>query len=292
VRAVVVGHVEWVDFIRVERMPIAGEIVHALDHWAAPAGGGPVAAAQLARLAGSAALLTALGDDELGGRARAGLEALGLRVEAALRAGPTRRAVTHLDAAGERTITVLGDRLEPRARDPLPWDLLDAADVCYVAAADPAAVRLARRARTLVATVRILPALAEAGVVLDALVGSAADPAERYRPGDLDPPPRLLVLTEGARGGRYAEAGGGWARFAPAPVPGPVVDAYGCGDSFAAGLAFALARGAPAAEAVAFAARCGAAVLAGRGPYETQLAGPAEDLAIPPANSSRSGARP
>jgi len=29
----VVGHVEWVEFIRVEEVPRPGEIVHALERW-------------------------------------------------------------------------------------------------------------------------------------------------------------------------------------------------------------------------------------------------------------------
>ncbi len=59
--------------------------------------------------------------------------------------------------------------------------------------------------------------------------------------------------------------------FRAAPLPGPVQDAYGCGDCFAAGLTFALAEGRPVDEAVAFGARCGAAVLTGRGAYAGQL---------------------
>ena len=59
--------------------------------------------------------------------------------------------------------------------------------------------------------------------------------------------------------------------FRAAPLPGPVQDAYGCGDCFAAGLTFALAEGHPVDEAVAFGARCGAAVLTGRGAYAGQL---------------------
>jgi ribokinase len=49
------------------------------------------------------------------------------------------------------------------------------------------------------------------------------------------------------------------------------VDAYGCGDCFAAGLTFGLGRGDSVEDAVAFAARCGAAVMTGRGPYAAQL---------------------
>ena len=66
----VIGHVEWVEFARVEHVPAPGEIVHALETWEEAAGGGAVAAVQLANLAGAATLFTALGSDELGRRAR------------------------------------------------------------------------------------------------------------------------------------------------------------------------------------------------------------------------------
>jgi hypothetical protein len=52
-RVAVVGHVEWVRFARVSHIPHAGEIVHARDPFEEPAGGGAVAAVQLARLAGA-----------------------------------------------------------------------------------------------------------------------------------------------------------------------------------------------------------------------------------------------
>jgi ribokinase len=51
-RVAVVGHVEWVEFARVQELPRAGEIVHATETWAEAAGGGAVAAVQLAKLAG------------------------------------------------------------------------------------------------------------------------------------------------------------------------------------------------------------------------------------------------
>ena len=124
-RAAVVGHVEWIEFGRVDHVPAPGEIVHVSDSWQEPGGGGAVAAVQLAKLAGEATLYTALGDDEIGHRAKRELEALGLRVEAVFRPEPQRRGYVHVDAAGERTITVIGDRLGPRADDPLPWEGLD-----------------------------------------------------------------------------------------------------------------------------------------------------------------------
>ena len=44
VRVAVVGHVEWVQFARVDALPAAGDIVHADPLLAVPAGGGAVAA--------------------------------------------------------------------------------------------------------------------------------------------------------------------------------------------------------------------------------------------------------
>ncbi len=265
-RVGVVGHVEWVEFARVDRVPEAGEIVAAEESWAEPAGGGGVSAVQLARLAGECVLFTALGADELGRRCEHELRALGVRVEAAYRQEPQRRAFTFVDGRGERTITVMGERPDPRADDRLPWDELEGMDAVYFTAGDAASLRHARRARVLVATARVVPVLRHAGVQLDALVHSARDRSEQYRPGDIDPPPRLVATTEGREGGRFV-SGDQEGRWAPEPLRGDLVDAYGAGDSFAAGLAFALGNGRVAADAVAFAARCAADALTRRGAH-------------------------
>src|SRR4051812_13190119 len=205
-RVAVVGHVEWVEFVRVEGLPQAGEIVHALETWEEPAGGGAVAAVQLARLAGSCLFLTALGDDELGHRAKSGLEELGVRVEAAWRPEAQRRAFVHLDAAAERTITVIGERLGPRGEDALPWSELDACDAVYFTAGDAEALRAARAARVVVASARAKQTLAAAGVPVDLLVASSVDEGERYEPGELEPPPGLVARTAGAAGGALVAA--------------------------------------------------------------------------------------
>ena len=110
VRVAAVGHVEWIEFVRGDHVPAAGEIVHAHDSFEEPAGGGAVAAVQLARLAGGATFLTAVGDDALAGRTRARLAELGVTVRDATREGPTRRGLTFLDAQGERTIITIGER--------------------------------------------------------------------------------------------------------------------------------------------------------------------------------------
>jgi ribokinase len=271
VRVAVVGHVEWIEFARVERVPAPGEIVHTLDAWEEPGGGGAVAAVQLAKLAGEATLFTAFGDDTLGHRSRDELKALGVRVEAVLRPEPQRRAFVYVDARGERTITVIGDRLGPLRDDPLPWDELAEAKAVYATAGAPEAVHAARAAAVLVGTARDLDTLRAARVELDALVASVNDPGERYERGRLDPEPRLVARTESAAGGRWERSDGEQGAWEATPLPGPVRDAYGCGDSFAAGLTYGLGAGMEVDAALRIGARCGAACLTGRGPYSGQL---------------------
>jgi ribokinase len=270
-RTAVVGHLEWIEFGHVERVPAAGDIVHATDPWEEPGGGGAVAAAQLARLAGSCTFLTALGDDERGASSRRRLEGLGVRVEAAIRDEPTRRAVVFVDANGERTITTLGRRLEPTTADDLPWNELEGVDAVYFTAGDASALRAARGARALVATSRVSELLAEADLHLDAVVGSGNDPSEAFDPARLTHPPHLVVRTDSIRGGSYETNDGRSGSYEPAATPGPVVDTYGAGDSFAAGLTYALGAGLEVEEALSLAARCGAWCAAGRGPYGNQL---------------------
>ena len=280
-RVAVVGHVEWADFAVVERLPLPGEIVDATHHWEDAAGGGAVAAVQLVKLAGQASFYTALSTDRLGAEAAVRLTGRGVRLHAAERPEPQRRAFVHLDAAGERTISVLGQRMVARGADPLAWADLSRFDAVYFTGGDAEALRAARGARVLVATPRAAETLRTAGVQLDALVNSGNDPDEAgFDPASMQPPPRHVVSTLGAEGGRWiaGEQAGEWKA---APLPGPPVDAYGCGDSFAAGLTYALGARLPMPEAVALAARCGAACLTGRGPYAAQL-----ELAPPPGRTA------
>jgi ribokinase len=262
-RCAVIGHTEWVEFARVPAMPVAGTIVHADEVWQEPGGGGPVVASQLAKLAGGCDFFTALGDDELGHATESELRQLGLNIDVQWRGtSVTRRAWVHIDAGGERTITVLGDKLLPDAPA-----AIEAYDLVFFVSGTVDALRAARGARFLAATLRELPTLQAAGVPLDLLVGSAADPGERYE-GTLDA--RIVALTEGEAGG----TANGQRYPAVAPLE-PVVDSYGAGDSFGAALAFALARGDDLTQALEFAALAGAAVLTGRGPYTAQLTLPA-----------------
>jgi ribokinase len=261
-RAAVVGHIEWMEFVPVEHVPGPGEIIHAPESWEQAAGGGAVAAVQLSQLADSVLFFTALGSDERAGRSRRELEARGIEVHATAFEGPQRSGFTFVDESGERTITTIGPKLHPRGHDDtLPWHEVDRCDAVYFCAGDADALVRARRGRTLVATARELATIRRASVELDALVASGKDEAEMYRDGEIDPPPRLVVTTSGALGG-WAQPGG---PYSAASLPPSPMDAYGAGDCFAAGLAFALASGLDGPSALDFAARCGAGALAGRG---------------------------
>ena len=270
-RVAVVGHTEWVRFALVDEVPPRGGIAHATAAWEGPGGGGGVAAAQLAALAGSAAFFTAVGDDEVGDRAVDELAVLGVEVHAVRRDAPTRTALTMVDDRGERTIVTLGDRLEARGADPLPWSGLADRDGVYVTAGDDDALRKARAAKVVVVTSRIGARLASSGIRADAVVGSARDPAERIDVTTLPAPPDLLVLTDGAQGGTFRTADGRHGRYEAAPLPGRVMDTYGAGDSFQAGLTYGLAAGMTIEASLELAARCGAHAVTGRGPTGGQL---------------------
>jgi ribokinase len=261
----VVGHVEWAVLVRVPHLPRRGEILHVSKHWEEPVGGGALAAIQLAKLAGHATLFTALGDDELGVRSERELRAEGLDVRAVFRVRhPQRRVIVHIDEEAERTITVIGERIGARRRDPLGWKELAEFDAVYFTAGDVGALRAARRARILIAPARAMETLKGSGVRLDAFAHSGKDPDERYSDGDLDPAPDLVVTTRGAEGGTWRRFDGARGRYSPVEPPGPVINTHGAGDVFAGGFTAGLGAGMPLEDALELGARCGAWRAAGQ----------------------------
>lgn len=253
------GHVEWVDFLRVDHLPVKGEVQRTERELIQAGGGAVVAAAVLAGLGGQVDLFCAVGNDPDGDAAIAQLSGRGITVHAARREVPTRRVMTLLDPEGERTILTLGERLQPEGDDGLAWERLAEADGVYVTAGDLKAVRRARAARVLVATPRLRERLDPADVPLDALVFSGRDADEVRWAQTLERCSRLMVATQGASGGRWwGESEGRWTAVAPR---GPIRDSYGCGDAFAAGFMFGLARGAGVQQAAEVGARCGAEML-------------------------------
>ena len=260
-RLAVIGHVEWVDFVPVAHHPRSGEVLHATGGFARAAGGGGVVAAVFAQLGAKVDFFCALGDDVHGHAAADELSGRGVNMQIAWRRQPTRRAVTLLDGRGERTIITIGERLDPLGSDALAWELLGSADGAYFTAGDPEALRRARAAAVVVASPRARTALVQPGPDIDALVFSTHDLDEKEWAGRIERRARLQVRTEGARGGRWWSSSDSRGHWEAVPPPGRVRDAYGCGDSFAAGFTFALARGASVAEATATGAECGARCL-------------------------------
>lgn len=260
-RLAVIGHVEWVDFIPVPRHPGPGEVLHAEGSFARAAGGGGVVAAVLAQLGAEVDFFCALGDDVHGHAAAEQLSGRGVHVCATWRRQPTRRAVTLLEDRGERTIITIGERLDPLGSNALPWERLEGAAGVYFTAGDADALRRARAAKVLVASPRARTTLARPGPDIDALVFSANDSEELDWANRVGRRARLVVRTEGARGGEWRSADGSCGRWDAVEPPGPIRDAFGCGDSFAAGFTFALARGEATPQAAAAGADCGACAL-------------------------------
>jgi ribokinase len=253
VRLAVIGHVEWVTFARAPFVPKPGEIVHLEEPYSQPAGGGATTAVALAHMGAEVAVYTSVGSD---GRARPPLERYGLRLDAVVRDEPQTEVLSLIDPAGERTLFVVGQNDAPRADDPLDWDALASMDGCYFTGYDPQTLRLARRAPVLVVTARRFESLVESGVRADALVGSAKDRGERFDLSRLAEQPDHVIVTDGRNGGTG---------YSAAPVPGPVVDTYGAGDTFVAGVLFGLASRWPLERALAHAAERAAEALTWRG---------------------------
>jgi len=120
---------------------------------------------------------------------------------------------------------------------------------------------LARQARVVVVTARRFEALVASGVRVDALVGSGNDRGEQFDLSRLAVQPEHVVVTDGERGGT------GYRVVVP---PGPVVDSYGAGDTFVAGVLFGLADGRPLEEALALGAAAAAETVTWRGAYPTR----------------------
>ena len=223
------------------------------------------------KLAGSATLFTAFGDDEVGHRCTSGSRSSGCDVEGGFRPEPQRRAFVHVDDPGERTITVLGPRLGPHGADSLDWDRLDGTDAVYLTAGDVERREPRAPRGVLVATPRGLDTLRRRTWSSTRSCRAAATRASSIATATSTPCRGWWCARSGAHGGEWETASGERGRWGPAGCPVPVRDAYGAGDSFAAGLTYGLGAGWEIDRAVELAARCGAACMTGSGPYEGQL---------------------
>ena len=262
----VVGHVEWVTFLSVDKYPKAGCISHGEIYREEPAGGGAVAAVQMSKLTEEKVhFYTALGKDGVGEMSYHRLKQLGLEVNVAWREEPTRKGISFIDSNGERAITVIGNRLQPSSNDQLRWDELTNYDGVFVTAVDSGGLNHCRKAALLVASPRIgIETFKRANINIDALIGSALDPDERTLLEAIKPSPRICIATQGSLGGEAFPGG----QFKAFKLKKAAIDAYGCGDSFAAGVTIGLSSGWSLNEAISLGAHCGAQCSTLLGPYE------------------------
>jgi ribokinase len=268
-RIAVIGHVEHVTIARVVALPQPGEIAHLDEPIVIAGGGGGIAFHQLAKSDAELHLFTAFGNDDAARRVEASVGETDAHVHAARRDEPHTRDIVMIMPGGERTIIVVGEPLHPTIDDPLPWEILRDCDAVYYTSQDPAILRAAREATLLVVTARRKAALDASGVRADVVVGSARDPRESSTLADYAVPPVVLVMTEGAAGGRIETADGAGG-FGGVPAEA-VVGSYGAGDSFAGALVWYLASGASTLTACIRASKHAAFVLRGVDPVRAQV---------------------
>ena len=235
----VIGHVEWINFLNVDQLPKPGVISHSKKSLEYPAGGGAIIAKTLSELTfNQIHFFTALGNDEYGEKSFEILSNMGIKLHVVWRDKPTRRGFSLVDSLGERAITVIGERLAPEYKDNLEWRILKKMDGIFITASDSEILKIARSASVLCATPRVgLKIINESNILLDGLIGSNLDPGEIFSFSQLLVKPKYTIKTEGENGGIIFPGG----RYKALKNKKPMVDSYGCGDSFAAGFLYGLA---------------------------------------------------
>ncbi|WP_029603579.1 ribokinase [Kozakia baliensis] len=280
---------------RAVRLPRPGETVHAESYAIGLGGKGANQAAAAARLAASLGLRVALagrvGQDAFGAQARTGLQEFGVDLSH-LRddpQNPTGLALIGIDADGENSITVAGganmalDAADIEAAQPL----MAQAKVVLLQLEIPLATTLAiaQSARSSGAQVILDPAPAPEHGLPDALWNridlitpneSETEHLTGIYPENVDDAARAadalqergvpaIIVKMGARGVYWRQDG--QSGFV-SPFRVHAIDTVAAGDCFNAGLATALAQGAPLAEATRVAAACGALATTRKGAAE------------------------
>tara|TARA_Y100001968_G_scaffold218310_1_gene200981 strand:- start:4890 stop:5735 length:846 start_codon:yes stop_codon:yes gene_type:complete len=261
----VIGHIEWMSFLSVDKLPKAGVISHSKKCLEAPAGGGALTALEMQRLTKEPVhFFTSLGKDDTGEICYKQLKKLGLVMNVAWRESPTRKGISMVDSNGERAITVIGERLQPESKDDLPWADLCNFDGIFISATDSKAIRFCRKAKFIAATPRVgITTLNESKVQLDLLVGSGLDPGEKFDLKEIKSVPRFVIKTKGSTGGESFPGG----KYEAVELRSKVIDTYGCGDKFAAGVTTGLAANWDIKKSLSLAAHCGAKCATYFGPY-------------------------
>jgi ribokinase len=283
VRVAVVGSYGVGMTMRVPRVPVPGETVLGGQYSSGHGGKGSNQAVAARRLGADVVLLTAVGDDGMGTSARELWAAEGVEASVAVTApAATMVGMILVDASGENRIVIATgalDHLRPEHVQGFGAELA-AADIAVVSLEIPvetavAALEVAHHAgtRTLLnpAPAHRLPE--RAWSCIDVLTPNRSEAAILLglSPDAEEPPEQLaqalharsggtVVLTLGGGGAVICDDQGTERVAATAPVA--VVDTTGAGDGFTAALAVELAAGRPVRDAVAFAGRVGAHVVA------------------------------
>ena len=234
----VIGHVEWMNFLKVDQLPKPGVISHSEKSLEYPAGGGSIIAKTLSDLTFSQIhFFTALGNDNYGDRCYKILSSMGIKLHVTWRDKPTRRGFSMSDSNGERAITVIGERLAPTHEDNLEWNILEEMDGIFITASDSEIFKMARSASILCTTPRVgLNTINKSNVLLDGLIGSNLDPGEVFSLSEISVKPKYTFKTEGEKGGIIFPGG----RYEALENNKLKIDSYGCGDSFAAGILYGM----------------------------------------------------
>ena len=234
------------------------------------AGSAAVVAVQLAKLSGDVDFFTALGTDERGRRSRGA-------------ADRARRARPRRAARGDAALGLRPPRRRRRAHDLDRRRAPRAARRRRPAVGAPGRRRrrlrlrrrprrdARRRAARSCSSRRRAPPRRSNGIRIDALVGSGKDRLEQLDPDALDPPPELVVTTAGKEGGTWQAGEQREGPSRPPSCPARWSTRTAPATRSPAGVTYALGAGYEIDDALAFAARAGAANLTGRGPYAGQL---------------------
>jgi acarbose 7IV-phosphotransferase len=253
--------------IRVERFPEPRAGTAFPKGWHETIGSsGAGKAMNLARLGVDVVLHCQLGDDDAGGRVRAGLEAAGVTVDPVTDATGTGRHVNLMDPAGDRLSFLLHTGDFSARYDPgHVADLVRGADQVLVAIVDPArpVIPIARQLGVPTWT-DLHDAHGQTDYIRDFI---AADHV--FMSGDNLPDPRpfmerlvadgrrLVVCTRGAHGAVALTGDGRWLEV-PAEFVDAVVDTNGAGDAFLAGVVYGELLGLPIERSLRIGARTAA----------------------------------
>lgn len=269
--------------MRMPRLPVGGETLLGGTFSSGHGGKGSNQAVAARRLGADVSLLTAVGDDSLGRQARQLWAAEGVDASSVLTAdAATMVGMILVEPSGENRIVIATgalDELRPEHVETFRARIAEA-DLLVVSLEIPldtatAALRLAREqgTPTLLNPAPAQPLPDDVWPLVDVLTPNrseaavllghdpdSAEPAEALVAELRERGTRSVVMTQGADGALVCDDQG--IRPVPAVRAERVVDTTGAGDAFTGALAVELAAGRPLDDAVRFAARAGAWVVA------------------------------